>query len=67
MDLKRGSHSCISSWWRVTQIPVLCASVDSPLTRISTTIPCMYSYLCHLVVGVNGFNGLTSTWQHLYC
>jgi len=47
MDLKRGSHSCIGSWWRVTQIPVLCASVDSPLTRISTTLPCMYSYLCH--------------------
>jgi len=29
MDLRSVSHSCISSWWRMTQIPVMCASVGS--------------------------------------
>jgi len=32
MDLRSVSHGCISSWWRMTQIPVRCASVGSEYT-----------------------------------
>jgi len=45
MDLRRVSHSCISSWWRVTQMPVLCESVGSPLTPISAPLFLACSYL----------------------
>jgi len=45
MDLRSVSHSCISSWWRMTQIPVMCVSVDSPLTCILVPLFPACSYL----------------------
>jgi len=64
MDLRSVSHSCISSWWRVTQIPVHCASVGSPLTAHWYHHSLHVAALCHVVIVLALIRSLDPSQQY---